>query len=315
MNALLELDDEYRIEDVTFLPVEQVPPIHDWKLSIVDVKCHDHRGTEYVVEMQVFNTRSFEERIVYNASKSFVLQLPGTERYSELGRVIGVTICNFKLWPDPIDPDEPKIPMLSRWRLQEQHTGAKGLSQIQYAFLELPKYTPGPPPESMLEKWTRFFREAGSLEVIPPELDCEPFREAFEVARIMSFSETELIAYDREKMAEGDARGRVELAKDEGLEKGLEKGREEGLEKGLEKGREEGLEKGLEKGREEGRKEGLRSHVEDLCDLLDIELTAARSDALDRADVAALQALREKIKQERQWSDPWSPLNRAQSQR
>ncbi len=240
LNAVLELTGDRRIKDVTYLPPEQVPVLHEWKLSIVDVKCKDQRGTEYVVEMQVFNTPSFEERVVYNACKSFVLQLPSPECYSELGEVVGVTICNFELWPGPRtageapageapDSEAPAIPMLSRWRMQEQHTGAPGLPQIQYAFLELPKYDGGPHPDNMLDKWAHFFRQAGSLEVIPPELDCEPFREAFEVARIASFDELELIAYDREKMAEGDARGRLELARDEGREEGREQGVVAGL--------------------------------------------------------------------------------------
>jgi hypothetical protein len=183
-------------------------------LSIVDVKCVDKKKWEYVVEMQVFNTPSFEERVVYNAWKPFVLQLPSPERYADLGEVVGVTICNFKLWPGPEvkSEEEQAVPMLSRWRMQEQHTGVPGLPQIQYAFLELPKYTGGPHPKSMIDKWACFFREAGSLDVIPPELDEEPFREAFEVARITGFNPAELVAYDREKMAEGDARGRIELA-------------------------------------------------------------------------------------------------------
>jgi len=46
---------------------------------------------------------------------------------------------------------------------------------------------------------------------------------------------------------------------EEGMEKGLEKGREEGLEEGMEKGREEGLEEGLEKGREEGLEKTARN--------------------------------------------------------
>jgi predicted transposase/invertase (TIGR01784 family) len=223
LNALLELEKDRRIDDVTFLPPEQTPPLHDLKLSIVDVKCIDRQKTEYVVEMQVFNTRSFEERVVYNACKSFVHQLPSPERYSDLGQVVGVTICNFKLWPGPGEESgkEPAVPMLSRWRMQEQHTGIEGLPQVQYAFLELPKYTGGPHPESMIDKWACFFRQAGSLAVIPPELDLEPFREAFEVARIAGFNQAELVAYDREKMAEGDARGRVELAEQRGVVLGL----------------------------------------------------------------------------------------------
>ena len=135
LNALLELEGERRIDDVTFLTPEQTPLLHEWKLSIVDVKCVDKRKTEYVVEMQVFSTRSFEERVVYNACKSFVLQLPSPESYAELGQVVGVTICNFELWPET--PEGPTVPMLSRWRMQEQHTGIEGLEQIQYAFLEL----------------------------------------------------------------------------------------------------------------------------------------------------------------------------------
>ena len=244
LNALLELEGDRRIDNLTFLPSEQTPLIHEWKLSIVDVKCVDKRNTEYVVEMQVFNIRSFEERVVYNACKSFVLQLPSPESYSELGQVVGVTICNFKLWPGPPEPDGPlgedpgqdpslAVPMLSRWRMQEQHTGVKGLPQVQYAFLELPKYSGAAHPKSMIEKWACFFLQAGSLDVIPPELDEEPFREAFEVARMAQFDELDLIAYNREKMAEGDARGRVELAEERGEARGRKEGRGEGVIEGL----------------------------------------------------------------------------------
>ena len=45
----------------------------------------------------------------------------------------------------------------------------------------------------------------------------------------------------------------------EGIEKGIKKGREEGIEKGIKKGREEGIEKGIEKGRIEVAKNMLAS--------------------------------------------------------
>ncbi|MCP4548072.1 MAG: transposase, partial [bacterium] len=50
LNALLELEGDRRIDDVTFLTPEQTPRIHGWKLAIVDVKCVGKRKTEYVVE-------------------------------------------------------------------------------------------------------------------------------------------------------------------------------------------------------------------------------------------------------------------------
>jgi hypothetical protein len=34
---------------------------------------------------------------------------------------VGVTICDFELWPAPPQPGGPPVPMLSRWRMQEQN--------------------------------------------------------------------------------------------------------------------------------------------------------------------------------------------------
>ena len=220
LNTLLELEGDYRIHNLTYLPTEQVVALPEMKLSIVDVKCVDERGTEYVVEMQLFNVQGFEERVVYNASKAFVMQLRGSEDYPHLADVVGVTICDFELWPESPEPEAPSIPMLSRWRMQERHSGANGLGQVQYVFLELPKYQGGPHPSTLLDKWAYFFREAENLQVVPPELDEEPFRQALEVARMAGMTEAEHEAYERAKMAEQDARGALGKAREDGVAQG-----------------------------------------------------------------------------------------------
>jgi predicted transposase/invertase (TIGR01784 family) len=281
LNTLLELEGDRRISSLTYLPSEQMVPLPEMKLSIVDVKCVDQRGSEYVVEMQLFNVQGFEERVVYNASKAFVMQLRSSEDYVHLAAVVGVTICDFELWPEPSETGGPLVPMLSRWRMQEQHSGANGLGQVQYVFLELPKYTGGPHPQTLLDKWTYFFREAENLDVIPPELDEAPFREAFEVARMAGLTEAEHEAYERAKMAEQDARGALEKAKEEGLTQGLEQGRAEGM--------------------DEGRCKELRRSLADLCELLGIEVTEERQEALIAADLSKLESLRARIKQDRRW--------------
>ena len=125
------------------------------------------------------------------------------------------------------------MPMLSRWRMQEQHGGALGLSQVQYVFLELPKYASGNDPHGTIDRWAYFFRETKNLEMVPPALAVPPYREALEVARMAGFSAGELDLYDRAKVAEQDARGALSLAERQGQEAGLAKGREEGLAKGL----------------------------------------------------------------------------------
>jgi len=73
--------------------------------------------------MQVLKVEGFEKRVVYNASKAYVMQLRNADDYPALCDVVGVTICNFKLWPKKIKDRGYKVPMLSRWRMQEQHGG------------------------------------------------------------------------------------------------------------------------------------------------------------------------------------------------
>jgi predicted transposase/invertase (TIGR01784 family) len=216
LNHLLELEGEHRILDVEHLSLEQHVAVPELKLSIVDVKCTEASGRRFVVEMQVAKVEGIEKRIVYNASKAYVMQLRSAEEYPTLCDVVGVTICNFKLWPNKLQTGGFKVPMLSRWRMQEQHSKKVGLPQVQYTFLELPKYAGGDNPQTMIDKWAYFFREAKNLNVVPPALEGGPFREALDIARLASFSLAEWEAYDRAKMAEQDARGALSVAHQEG---------------------------------------------------------------------------------------------------
>ena len=224
LNHLLELEGDRRILDVQYLTGEQHIDVSELKLSIVDVKCTDATGRRFVVEMQVLKVEGFEKRVVYNASKAYVMQLRNAEEYPTLCDVVGVTICNFNLWSDTDAEGRFKVPMLSRWRMQEQHSGERGLSQVQYVFLELPKYEAGEAPRSLVEKWAYFFREAKNLDVVPPALSETPFREALEVARTTTFSAEEWEAYERAKMAEQDARGALSVARQEGRQEGHRSG-------------------------------------------------------------------------------------------
>ena len=220
LNDLLQLEGPRRIGEVEHLYLEQRVTAPKSKLSIVDVKCTDASGRRFVVEMQVLPVEGFEKRVVYNASKAYVMQLRDSDEYPKLCDVIGVTICNFELWPKSQHGRGGKVPMLSRWRMQERESGHDGLGQVQFAFMELPKYTAGDEPSSVVDKWAYFFREAKNLEVVPPALSEGPFREALEIARRATFTEGELAEYDHSKMAEQDERGAISLAHKEGELKG-----------------------------------------------------------------------------------------------
>jgi predicted transposase/invertase (TIGR01784 family) len=153
LNDLLELEGPRRIRELRHLALEQHITEPKSKLSMVDVKCTTAGGRRFVVEMQVLPVEGFEKRVVYNASKAYVLQLRKGDDYPKLCDVVGVTICNFKLWPKKLEDGSFKVPMLSRWRMHEERSGHKGLRQVQYAFLELPKYRAGKSPETLIDKW------------------------------------------------------------------------------------------------------------------------------------------------------------------
>jgi predicted transposase/invertase (TIGR01784 family) len=225
LNDILRLDEAHRVTSVTLLPPEQRPKVSELKYSIVDVKCVDARGTTYVVEMQVFNVEAFEKRVVYNVAKAYTNQLGVGVGFPELDEVIGISICDFELWPWK---EVPHVPMLSRWRMQEQHSGVKGLPQLQLVFLELPKYAGGHEPQSFVDKWAYFFREAGNLMAIPEALRHPPLLDALEGARTARFNRAEWDAYIAAGMAIQSERGALSLARREGEEEGELKGRLEG---------------------------------------------------------------------------------------
>jgi predicted transposase/invertase (TIGR01784 family) len=213
LNDILQLDDTHRITQVALIPPEQRPKVSELKYSIVDVRCVDAEGTTYVVEMQVLNVEAFEKRVVYNVAKAYTNQLGVGFAYPELDDVVGISICDFELWPRG---DAPHVPMLSRWRMQEQHTGLKGLPHLQFVFLELPKYEGGHDPQTLVDKWAYFFREAGNLLAIPEALRHPPVLDALEGARTARFNREEWDAYIAAGMAIQNERGALSLARKEG---------------------------------------------------------------------------------------------------
>jgi predicted transposase/invertase (TIGR01784 family) len=221
LNDILQLDDAHRITSVTLLPPEQRPRVSELKYSIVDVKCVDARGTTYVVEMQVLNVEAFEKRVVYNVAKAYTNQLGASFAYPEFDDVIGISICDFELWPRR---EAPHVPMLSRWRMQEQQSGVTGLPQLQLVFLELPKYAAGDDPQTLVDKWAYFFREAGNLLAIPDALRHPPVLDALEAARTARFTREEWDAYIAAGMAIQNERGALSLARKEGRAEGRAEG-------------------------------------------------------------------------------------------
>ena len=92
LNALLPLKRGEEIESVEYLTPELVPENPLRKFSIVDVRCKDNRGRQFIVEMQMVWSREFEQRVMFNSAKAYVRQLDSKEQYHLIEPVYSINI-------------------------------------------------------------------------------------------------------------------------------------------------------------------------------------------------------------------------------
>ena len=199
LNDLLEREGAQTIEQIEYLPGEQLPMVEGAKLSILDVRCKDRAGTTFVVEMQLIHHPGFVNRVVYNACKAYVGQFKEGDWYTKLTDVVAISICDFELWPDETQEKKglPRVPMLSRWNMTERGSKNHGLLQVQYAFLELPKMPAQRPNKPGAELWAWLFVHATELTEVPADLTPGPYADALELANKAKFTAAELEAYQK----------------------------------------------------------------------------------------------------------------------
>ncbi len=267
LNALMPLHPDQRIETVEYLPTELVPQIPGLKDSIVDVRCEDNRGRQFIVEMQLIWTPSFRSRVLFNASKAFVKQLERGKRYESLQPVYALSLV------DAIFEKESEE-FYHHYSIVNNYDTKQRMEGLEFVFIELPKFK----PDKMRDKrmavlWLRFLTEIkDGMETLPAGLSGEAdLQHALDILQESAFTKVELDYYDRlwdsvmkERMIIEE---RTRLAREEALKEGEKKGREEGEKKGREegerKGREEGERKGREEGERKGREEGERKGREE----------------------------------------------------
>jgi predicted transposase/invertase (TIGR01784 family) len=249
LNDVLVREGEQTIEEIEYLPGEQVPLFDGAKLSILDVRCKERSGTTFVVEMQLIHHPGFLKRVVYNACKAYASQLKQGEWYTKLSDVVAVSICDFELWPDAEQDKQglPHVPMLSRWSVTERASRTSDLLQVQYAFLELPKLPQKRPEKPGVDLWAWLFVHATELTEIPPEIADEPYGEALELANEAQFTAAELDAYRR---SFDEIHQVIEIANDRFV-KGFRDGEVKGFRDGESKGFRDGLRDGEVKARRE----------------------------------------------------------------
>ena len=238
LNALLPLEKDRQVESLEYLPAELVPDLPLGKNSIVDVRCKDKKGRQFIVEMQMIWTPAFQQRVLFNASKAFVRQLKRNRKYELLQPVYSLNLVNESFMNDY--PDE----FIHNYNIVHELHSDKIIDGLHLTFVELPKFKPHSIAErKMAVLWLRFLTEINEDTTIVPEelLDNPETSKALKEVEESAYTEQEIDAYEDFWDKLGAERLLLVDSNNISLEKGLALGREEGRAEGLAQGRADSL--------------------------------------------------------------------------
>lgn len=194
LNALLPFDSpEERIEHVEYLPSELVPQTPLRKNSIVDVRCQDKRGRQFIVEMQMVWSSEFKQRVLFNASKAYVRQIAGGEDYELLQPVYSLNLVN--------DIFEPELEgYYHNYRIVYVEHSDRIIEGLHFVFVELPKFTPHTYKEKKMHVlWLRYLTEIDEkTREVPQELlDNPDIKKAVAQLEESAFTDAQLRGYEK----------------------------------------------------------------------------------------------------------------------
>jgi predicted transposase/invertase (TIGR01784 family) len=222
INAFIQLDEP--VVDIEYLPQELLPESADGKISIVDVRCIDSRKRNFILEIQIIRQLSFQERVLYYASKTYGRQLLKNRKYEELQPVYLLSILDHVF-------DKSSQDWLHRYSLINENDINKKMTGIHLIFLELGKCRKFGNfiIDKLQDRWITFLTEPEKIIAMSKhEMHVYPnLVKAIELLDESNYTPGQLIAYDKYMDSIISWNSTMIESYDNGFDEGLEKGRME----------------------------------------------------------------------------------------
>lgn len=220
LNAMLPLAEGRYIESLEYLPADLAPENPLMKYSIVDVRCLDNHGRQFIVEMQMHWTTGFMQRVLFNASKAYVRQLEKSFKYDILQPVYALSLVNDFFQPE-------KEEYYHHYQIVNLEDTGQQIEGLEFVFVELPKFKAKNLSEKKLQVlWLRFMTEIdeNTTDAPPDLLSSSEISEALENLKTSAFTQAEMDTYEKYW-----DRVRIELTLQSGyFNKGVSKGKAQG---------------------------------------------------------------------------------------
>ncbi len=228
LNAMLPLEHGKDIVNLEYLEPELVPNSPTKKDSIVDVRCTDTVGRQFIVEMQMYWTNAFKKRALLNTCKAYSMQAEKGTVYSELKAVYTLSLVNDIAFPNSADFYHEFVPT-------DKNDTKNLIGDFEMIFVELPKFAPQTRNEKRMQVlWLRFLTEIKdqTTEIAPELLAEEHLAKAIDILEESAYTDRQLLAYDKY----WDMVSREKTALEEKYSLGMKEGMKEGMKLGMEQG-------------------------------------------------------------------------------
>jgi predicted transposase/invertase (TIGR01784 family) len=197
LNALMPLPAGQRIERVEYLTPELVPETPMKKFSVVDVRCCDSGGRQFIVEMQMEWSSAFPNRMLHNASRVYGFQLNSGEAFDAPKPVYALGILNQNF-------DHQTEEFYHHYQMANRQNTDEVVEGIELILVELRKFTPERwADKKMAVLWLRFLRELNNetTTISADLLASAEISRAVAICNESAYSERERATYEHSRDA------------------------------------------------------------------------------------------------------------------
>ncbi len=226
LNAVLNLEGEDELCDISFVDRELDPLFEDDKLSRLDLFGIANDGSRINIEVQLVNLQNMEKRTLYYWAKMYQSIHRGDD-YKELNRAITINLLNFSLLPQK--------QAHTMYGLYDLPSGHRLTEDIEIHFLEIPNFEVKSVREmKRLERWLAYFsNKLNETETEELAMSEAAIQEAMKAEHVFMQDEIERWQYEQREKAMRDYISGMRAWRREGLKQGIEQGIKQGIEQGV----------------------------------------------------------------------------------
>jgi predicted transposase/invertase (TIGR01784 family) len=199
------------IEDLEIINPQTANPAFGAKDAYLEIKARTNNDQIALIEIQIINVSSLGKRVLYNAEKTYSLQLTAQERYQKLKQVISLKIADFEMFANQTE-------VISRFVFKD-----KGQqfdypdTEIELVFVEMPKFSKQLAElETTTDKWIYFLKNSSTLDAAPEKLSAVPeIQKALKLASENNFTQQELNELQKHELWVHDQQSAIDIAREE----------------------------------------------------------------------------------------------------